>query len=99
MPTPPPEVVSHVAGLMSTFLAGWFLCGGWAVDAWLGREARPHGDIDVSVFRDDLPAVFRHFSGWDLIAHDPLVADATTEPWNGRMLEVPAHIHATPVPG
>ena len=94
-----PEPVARVAELMSTFGPRWALCGGWAVDSWLGRRTRDHGDIDVTVFHDDQRAIFDHLAGWHLIAHDPNVAGATTEPWNGRQLDLPAHIHARPGEG
>jgi Aminoglycoside-2''-adenylyltransferase len=70
-----------------------FLSGGWAADAWLGRQTRDHGDVDITVFHHDQSAVFEHFSGWAMVAHDPNVADDTTEQWNGRHLDLPAHIH------
>jgi len=84
---------------MSTFAAGWSLCGGWAVDAWLGRQTREHGDLDITVFHNDQPALFAHLAGWNLIAHDPNVVGDTTEPWDGRRLDLPAHIHARPGDG
>ena len=74
--------------------APWFLSGGWAVDGWLGRQTREHGDVDITVFHDDQRAVFEHLSGWALVAHDPNVPDDTTEQWDGRPLDLPAHIHA-----
>jgi hypothetical protein len=45
---------------MSSFPAPWALCGGWAIDAWLGRQTREHGDVDVSVFLQDQRALFEH---------------------------------------
>ena len=88
-----PEPVARLIKLMAEFDRPWFLCGGWAVDAWLGRQTRDHGDIDVAMFANDVEAVFGHLPGWSLIAHDDIEPDAT-EPWNGRALELPAHIHA-----
>jgi hypothetical protein len=80
---------------MSTFSAHWAFCGGWAVDAWLGRQTREHGDVDISIFDVDQGALFEHLSsGWELIAHDPNVPDDTAEPWTGRRLDLPAHVHA-----
>jgi len=81
---------------MSSFTSPWFVCGGWAVDAWLGRQTRDHGDFDISIFHDDQRALFDHLADWNLIAHDPNVAGATIEPWDGRTLGLPAHIHARP---
>jgi hypothetical protein len=80
---------------MSAYPGTWSLCGGWAVDAWLGRQSRAHGDIDVSVFHDEQRKIFEHLAGWHLIAHDPNVPGDTTEPWEGRHLDLPAHIHAS----
>jgi hypothetical protein len=79
---------------MSTYPAAWSLCGGWAVDSWLGRLTRDHGDIDIAIFQDDLGAFFEHLADWQLVAHDSTVAGDTSEPWNGRRLDLPAHIHA-----
>jgi hypothetical protein len=78
---------------MSGFEGTWLLCGGWAVDAWLGRPTRHHGDTDIAVFTDDLPLLRDHLSGWQLVAHDPSVPDDTSEPWDGRPLDLPAHLH------
>ncbi len=90
------EPYDWIAGLMSTFTPPWFVCGGWAVDAWLGRQTREHGDFDITVFQHDQRALFDHLASWNLIAHDPNVAGAATEPWDGRTLDLPAHIHARP---
>ena len=92
-----PSPVAEIAAVMSTFPAHWALCGGWAVDAWLGRISRDHADVDISVFQDDQRALFEHLSpGWQLIAHDPNVPDATADPWTGRWLDLPGHVHARP---
>ncbi len=90
---PIPEVVARVAGVMSAYRPRWFLCGGWAVDAWVGRQTRDHGDLDIAVFQNDQRALFDHLEGWQLIAHDPNVAGDTSELWDGRGLDLPAHIH------
>lgn len=92
-----PEPLAYVADLMSDFRSTWFVCGGWAVDAWLGRHTREHGDVDISVFHDDQGDIFNHLPGWALVAHDPNVPDDTREPWNGRPLDLPAHIHVPTV--
>ncbi len=89
-----PEPLVRVAALMSSFRSDWFLCGGWAVDSWLGRQTRDHPDVDIAVFHDDQRAIFEHLEGWQLVAHDPQVPGDTTERWDGRRLELPAHIHA-----
>lgn len=89
------ETLAGVRDLMSSFRPDWALCGGWAVDSWLGRQARDHGDVDITVFADDQRALFVYFDGWRLVAHDANVDQETDEPWDGRPLDLPAHIHAS----
>lgn len=79
---------------MSSFPAPWALCGGWAVDAWLGRQTREHVDVDIAVFVQDQAALLDHLRAWQLVAHDARWSGDTNEPWRGRPLEVPVHIHA-----
>jgi hypothetical protein len=93
-----PEPVARLADVMSGFPGTWALCGGWAVDAWLGYQSRVHGDIDMVVFEDDLDAVLGNFTGWQLLAHDGLEPDSEQQ-WDGRGLKLPAHIHARPGDG
>ena len=88
-----PEAVAYMRDLLHGFGRPWFLCGGWAVDAWLGRQTRDHLDVDIALLHEDQYAVWEHFAGWALVAHDPNVADDTTEPWTGRRLDPPAHVH------
>ena len=86
--------VVRLAELMATFRPWRASCGGWAVDAWIGEQTRDHVDIDIATFADDQRAVFEQPSGCNLIAHDALVDQETTEPWDGRRLVLRAHVHA-----
>lgn len=81
---------------MARFAPKWFLCGGWAVDAWVGQQTRDHVDVDITIFEEDQRSIFDHLDGWLLVAHDQEVADDTSEPWDGRRLWLPAHVHAHP---
>ncbi|MGB2695946.1 MAG: hypothetical protein WBD55_12290 [Dehalococcoidia bacterium] len=86
---------------MSRYQGTWSLCGGWAVDAWLGRQTRDHGDLDISVFVLDQRALFEHLPGWQLLAHDPIFdvdsPGSNAEWWDGRRpLHHTSHIHARP---
>ncbi len=91
---PRPEALSRVADLLTGFEPSWALCGGWAVDAWLGRQTREHVDVDLTVFEEDHLAVREYLAdGWLLNGHDPSDDDSIA-PWTGRRLELPAHIHA-----
>jgi aminoglycoside-2''-adenylyltransferase len=89
-----PEPVTRLTELMSSYQRPWSLCGGWAVDAWLGHISRDHGDVDLSVFDADHQQLVDHLAGWQLIAHTSVVDDVSTGLWDGRRLPVPSHIHA-----
>ena len=49
--------VSTVIDLLRYSPGRWWLSGGVAIDEYLGFVSRPHGDIDVTVAREDWPAV------------------------------------------
>ncbi len=87
-----PQPVAPIADLMSSFRAPWALCGGWAVDAWLGRSTREHVDVDIFVFIQDQQALFDHLTSWQLTAHGRTAID-THKLWDGRPLDFPGHIH------
>lgn len=48
--------------LLEGFPRPWWISGGWAIDAFAGR-ARPHKDVDVTIFRRDVAALRDHFRG------------------------------------
>lgn len=50
------------AELLSGYPAMWWIAGGWAIEAFTG-VARPHGDLDVSVPRSDVPLLREHLAG------------------------------------
>lgn len=48
----------------------WWIAGGWAVQSFTGVP-RPHGDIDPSIPREDVAALFAHLQpAWDVWAAD-----------------------------
>ena len=53
---------------MKDWLAGasrrWWIAGGWALDLYLDRQTRPHADLDVGCFREDLASVRSVMDGW-----------------------------------
>lgn len=48
----------------------WAVAGGWAIDLHLGRVTRPHDDLEIVVFGDDVPSVLAAFAApdwrWDV---------------------------------
>jgi hypothetical protein len=84
-----PLAPGAVATLFAEFGVPWWIAGGWAIDLFLGRPTRAHGDIDVLVLRRDQLAVQRVLAGWDLHAADP---PGKLRPWRpGEVL--PAEVH------
>jgi hypothetical protein len=48
--------------------APWWIAGGWALDLHLGESDRPHGDLDVGIFRRDAAAVISVLPDWEIFA-------------------------------
>ncbi|WP_341933398.1 hypothetical protein MRBLWO14_002412 [Microbacterium sp. LWO14-1.2] len=69
-----PLAAGEIVDLLSAAGIRWWLSGGVALDRWVGREIRKRGDVDISVIRDDLPALVRalpdRFSAWAAIGDD-----------------------------
>ncbi len=86
------EAVLAAAEVMRGFPGPWCVAGGWALDLFLGRQTRPHADVDLAVFRDDQHTLQRHLSAWKLLK----VEDGRLSPWAaGERIEPPVHeIHA-----
>lgn len=55
--TPASQVLAILDELAAEGVQGW-LAGGWGVDALLGRQTRPHNDIDFVIGDDEPP--FKH---------------------------------------
>lgn len=53
----PLETVLEILQLLDDQGIEVILDGGWAVDALLGHQSRPHEDLDVAVFHEDVPAI------------------------------------------
>jgi hypothetical protein len=58
--------VKAVVELLSGLPARWWIAGGRAIDLFVGRETRPHGDTDVLILRRDQLVIQQHLSDWDL---------------------------------
>ena len=82
--------VERVAALLRDLPCEWYVCGGWAVDLFLGRVTRAHKDVDVSVARGNQLEVRDYMSarGWSLEkAHGGMLT-----PWeDGEFLSPPVH--------
>jgi hypothetical protein len=72
-----PFGVADVERLLGDAEFVWWLSGGVALDVFLGRRTRAHGDIDVSVRRSDWPALHAFLDGrLDVkVAHNGVLSD------------------------
>lgn len=54
--------------LMKNARVPWAVCGGFALELFLGKDIRPHGDIDICVFENDRESIFRFMleNGWQV---------------------------------
>ena len=82
--------VEKVALLLRDLRCEWYVCGGWAIDLFLGRVTRAHKDIDISIARARQLEVRDYLKtrGWSFEkAHDGKLT-----PWEeGEVLSLPFH--------
>jgi lincosamide nucleotidyltransferase A/C/D/E len=64
-----------------------WLDGGWAVDAWLGLQRRPHADVDIVIERKDLATLVDALRerGYDDVPRDD------TRDWNFVLGDAAGH--------
>jgi hypothetical protein len=82
--------VESVGALLSDLRCDWQVCGGWAIDLYLGRVTRAHKDIDVSIARRCQLEVRDYLlrRGWRL----EKALDGKLTPWaDGEFLSEPFH--------
>jgi hypothetical protein len=84
------DEVRRVGGLLRDLRRGWYVCGGWALDLFLGRVTRAHKDVDIAVARRDQSEVQSYLlrRGWRL----EKAFDGRLSPWDeGEWLAPPLH--------
>jgi hypothetical protein len=81
-----PLSIGAAVRVFDRFEHPWWIAGGRAIELFVGRPLRTHGDLDVLVLRPDQGAVRQLLEGWDLrVAHA-----GRLEPWPaGARLELP----------
>ncbi len=79
-----PLSIREAASLFGGMGAPWWIAGGHAIELFVGRPLREHGDLDVGVLRRDQFVVGWHLRDWDLRA----ASGGTLRPWRpGERLE------------
>jgi hypothetical protein len=81
-----------MAAYFAQYSLPWYVAGGWAVDLFLGRQTRPHPDIEVAVLRRDQRLLRQVFDGWAWSKVVPGSQGGVKAVWGEReWLELPIH--------
>lgn len=54
------ELIIATNHFMKNAPISWAICGGFALDLFLGKDTRVHGDIDICVFEKDRDRILRY---------------------------------------
>ena len=85
--------VTAILSMLSENRIDVWLDGGWAVDALLGRQTRPHGDLDIVVQHKDVPrlrALLESHGYRDIVRDDTSIWNFVLRDDTGR--EVDLHV-------
>src|SRR5215813_4573091 len=63
-PTRTIQELFAVCHFLNDFSPRWWLGGGWAIDAWLGRQTREQEDIEICLLRPDQSAIYAYCPDW-----------------------------------
>lgn len=58
------DVINLYSQLNSLGIKIW-IDGGWGVDALLGKQTRPHGDVDIVIEQKGVPKLRKLLGSWD----------------------------------
>ena len=72
---------TEVPALFIEYPGRWAIAGGWAIDLYLGRQTREHGDVDIQIDRRDIGFLHQALPGWLLyLAHGDLTLWQENDP-------------------
>jgi hypothetical protein len=77
------------ARLMEPFPHPWFVSGGWAIDLFLGKVTREHGDREIGIFRRDQAELRQHLPEWEWFKAVSGPNGGEWVPWEGEWLDLP----------
>ena len=63
-PTRSIQELFAVCSFLKDLPGAWWIGGGWAIDCWLGKQTREHEDIEICIWRTDLPIVYSYCPDW-----------------------------------
>lgn len=77
----------RVHQLLQNYNKPWFIAGGWAIDLFLGKETRKHGDIEIAVYRKDQISITSYLQDWNF----QKVVKGEFQHWKDEYLDLPIH--------
>jgi adenylate kinase family enzyme len=81
----------RLAAWMGDLPCPWFVAGGWALDLFLETVTRPHGDIEMLIFREDQAVLQNYLTMSDGVSLTKLER-GVEHPWTrGETLEPSIH--------
>jgi hypothetical protein len=82
-------MLEQICASMASYSASWWIAGGWAIDLHLGKQSRPHQDVDVAVLRRDQQKLRAFLADWSLYKS----REGALTPWlPGEELILPVHV-------
>ncbi|MCL2426698.1 MAG: hypothetical protein FWD05_10230 [Oscillospiraceae bacterium] len=62
------NLIDQLNNFMANIGVDYIICGGHAIDLFLGRKTRPHKDLDVVIYWEDRDEIVQHMlnEGWDV---------------------------------
>jgi hypothetical protein len=72
---------AEIARRLADVDAPWYVAGGWALDLFLGRQTRRHGDLEIAIPAAEFGAISSLFPGYvfDGVGQNCLWPDASPE--------------------
>jgi len=82
------EVTALMSGFNDAGIRVW-VAGGWAVDILVGRQTRPHGDLDLAIDAGQLPQLLELLEGDGFtVSVDAFPSRAELTARDGRILDL-----------
>ncbi len=83
-----PLTVAETAELLRDVSFPWWICGGWSIDLFLGRQTRKHADVEVGVLRRDQCALFAALEHFEIhLARDGTLTELTADQRNSGLAQ------------